>query len=179
MSNKTGYGKLAKQLYSKEIQKDLDGAKNIIVAQFSQVGTNSMFDLRKKLRASKATFLVVKNTLGRRVLDADPYKGLSPLVNGQCGLGVTNEDVAKLSKTFVTFAEENPNFKINGAYVDGQIFSVDQVKSLASLPSREELLSKMLGNMKAPISNFVGVLNQVVTGIVNVLDQIRKSKEGK
>ena len=179
MTNKIGYGKLAKNLYTNEIEKSLKGAKHVFVAQFSKVSVNSIFDLRKKLRPSKSSFLVMKNSLGRRALQAGPYKVLGESIEGQCGFGISNDDISKLSKIFVTFSEENPTFKISGAYLDGQVFSADMVKSLAALPSREQLISKMLGNMNAPISNFVGVLNQIVCSVVNVLDQIRKSKEQK
>ena len=134
MSNKIGYGKIAKNLYTKEIQDNLKDSKHLFIAQFSKVSVNSIFDLRKRLRPSKSSFLVVKNSLGRRVLEAGPYKELSGAVEGQCGFGISNDDISKLSKIFVTFSEENPTFKISGAYLDGQIFSSDMVKSLAALP---------------------------------------------
>ena len=179
MSKKTGFGKLVKQLLEKEIKRDIEGSRNVFVAQFSNISVNSMFELRRNLRKTRAEFLVVKNSIARRVLGRLPFKGLVPLVNGQCGLSVTDGDTAKVSKILATFSEENAGFKISGAYMEGALFSVDMVKQLAMLPSREELLAKIAGGMKAPIQGFVSVLGQLTGGLVNVLEQIRKSKEGK
>lgn len=176
-SGKPAFGRLSKDLFSKEIQSDLKGSEYVFVTQFKNVSSNGLSDLRKGLRKNQGKYLVVKNTLGRRVLEALPYKGLSKFVDGQCGIAVTKGDVSKVSKLFVTFAEENAGFKIAAAYVAGQVYAADGVKALASLPSREELLSKMLGSMQTPISSMVNVLSGVLRNFVNVIDQIKKTKE--
>jgi len=174
---KPSYGKLSKSLLVKELEDTLRGGESVFVTQFSNVSVNALFDLRKKLRAKKTQYLVVKNTLGRRVFGAGAHKALAEHVGGQCGIAVTKEDVSLISKIFMTFSEENAGFKVSAASIDGQVFTNDMVKQLATLPSREELLSKALGSMMSPVQSFVGVLNQLVAGVVNVIDQIRRSKE--
>lgn len=177
MIKRQGYGKLSKTLLGRQVESSLKDAKYVFVTQFSSVSSNAMAELRKSLRKSKARYLVVKNAVGRKIVDSTQQKSLSPLIGGQCGLAVTNDDFAKVSKVFATFAEENAGFKISGAYMEGQIFTGDMVKQIAKLPSREELIAKALGSMQSPISGFVGVLNQLVTGFVNVIAEIKKSKE--
>lgn len=177
MTSKVGYGKLAKDLFSKEIAEALAGARNVFIAQFTNLSVNNASELRKNLRKTRTRFLVVKNSLGRRALVDSPFKGLAQMVDGQCGLGITSGDVSKVSKILVGFSDENAGFKVNGAYIDGQVYASEAVKRLSALPSREELLSKMLRGLNAPMSGLVSVLNEVLAGIVHVLDQIRKSKE--
>ena len=177
MTKRQGYGKLLKTILGREVESNLKGARTVFVAQFSSVSSNALGELRKSLRKTQAKFMVVKNAVGRKVVDASEQKGLSPFIGGQCGIATTNADAARISKVFSTFADENAGFKIRGAYVEGQIFTGEMVKQLASLPSREELIAKALGSMQSPIAGFVGVLNQLVTGIVNVIDGIRRSKD--
>ncbi len=172
-----GYGKLSKTIFGRSVESSLKGIRYVFVSQFSNVSTNALSELRKNLRKNKAKFLVVKNTVGRKVVEAAEQKSIGPLIGGQCGLAMTNEDVAKISKVFSAFADENAGFKIKGAYVEGQIFTGEMVKRLASLPSREELLAKAFGSMQSPIVGFVSVLNQLVVGFVNVIEGIRRSKE--
>ena len=174
---KRGYGRLSKTLLGRQIESGLKGAKTVFVTQFSSVSSNALNDLRKNLRKNKARYMIVKNAVGRRVLEGTPQKPLAPLVGGQCGLAITNEDAARVSKVFASFADENAGFKIGGAFVEGQVFTADMVKRLASLPSREELIAKALGGLLSPMTGLVSVLGQLVTAFVNVLDQIRKSKE--
>ncbi len=174
---KSSFGRLSKTLFGRELESALKGAPYVFVTQYSSVSSSALGELRKNLRTNKARYLVLKNAVGRRVLEAAPQKGLGALVEGQCGLGITSGDVARVSKVFATFSEENAGFKISGAYVDGQMFTGEMVKQLAALPSREELIARALGGLMSPVAGLVGVLNQLVTGFVNVLDQIRKSKE--
>ena len=175
--DKGGFGKLVKAGLMKETQKGFESCQHVFVTQFSNITVNAIGELRKNLRKQQTQFLVVKNSIGRKALASMPMKGLEPFFQGQCGMGLTSGDPAKISKILVTFGEENNGFKVGGAYIDGQIFSMAMVKQLATLPSREELLSKICGGLQSPITGMVTVLSQVLRGIVNVLDQIKNSKD--
>jgi large subunit ribosomal protein L10 len=177
-SGKPRFGRLAKTLFSKEIEGLLAKDRTVFLAQFSNVSVNALGELRKNLRKSQTQLLVVKNSLCRKALGGSPrYKGLEPLVGGQCAVGVSEADPARVSKIFVTFSDEQAGFRIAGAAVGGEIFDRDMVKHLAMLPSREELIAKAVGGLKAPLAGMVYVLNGVLSGLVNVIEQIRKGKE--
>lgn len=175
--SKTAFGRLARTLLTREVEKTVEGSRHIFVTRFSRISVNAMTNLRKNLRKSDARFLVVKNTLGRRVVESLPVKDLAPLVQGQCGVGVTNADAARVSKIFMSFSEENNGFKVCGAVLDGEMFSFDMIKRLSLLPSREELLSQVAAGLKSPITSMVGVLKQVMGNVVGVLHQIKEAKE--
>ena len=90
---------------------------------------------------------------------------------------MASADPVAVSKVLVTFAKEHEGFKVRGAVVEGQALTVDAVKALAALPSRDVLLAKMVGGMQAPVSGFVGVLAGVLRQAVLVMNAIRQSKE--
>ena len=175
--NKVHFGKLSRTILLRELEKELRDVQNLFVTSMVNVPGNSQSDLRRKLVKNKSRLRVVKNSLGRKALESTPaFKAAARLVDGKCGLTFAKGDAAQISKIFAAFSEENPGFKICGAMIGGELFTTDQVKALATLPSREELIAKFLGALQSPISGIVTVLNQVVCGVVNVLDQIRESK---
>ena len=98
-------------------------------------------------------------------------------IDGQCGLGISTGEVTAVSKIFVNFSKENETFKFNNLLFDGKLYDTGQIKELAQLPTREELLAMVCGGLNSPIVGFVGVLSALLRNFVNVLDQIRSKKE--
>ena len=176
MSNKS-YGPIVKKLLYGRLEKDAGEANQVFVTTFTKLSSNSVSDLRKRLRNGKTQLRVVKNTVARKALAGVKKDGLTPKVEGQCALGFSMGDVSSVSKILIGFAEENETFHVESLYLDGQIYGSDQIKEFAKLPTRQELLARVCGGMNAPISGLVNTLASVLRSLVNVTDAVRKKKE--
>lgn len=174
----TGLSRISKELIIKEVAKELKSRKSFVIAQHGAVPAAAMDKLRKQLRASGTRYLVVKNSLGRKALETAKYNRLAESITGSCGIAFAGADIVASSKTLVDFAKANETFKIQIACFDGEIVTADRVKTLAGLPSREVLIARALGGMKAPISRFVGVLGATIRKVVTVIDAIKNKKAG-
>lgn len=172
----TGLSRVSKDSIIKDIEKELKKGEPFFVARHDAVSATSIDKLRAKLRGAQTRYFVVKNTLGQKALERAKLKELTGHIQGACGIAFTSGDAVASSKVLMEFAKENENFKVQGGYMQGRLVSVDQIKVLASLPSREVLLSKVVGAMQAPISGFVNVLAGTLRKFVNVVDAIARKK---
>ena len=146
-----------------------------IIANFQNVDVNKFQKLRKPLKASSVSLRIVKNSMARIAAKNANLDSLAPLFEGTCAVGFSSTDAfVNTSKAFVNFSKENENFKIRGGFFSGEFVSLDRIKEYAVLPSREVLLAMAVGGIKSPISGFVVVLNNLVSGFVRVVDQIRR-----
>jgi large subunit ribosomal protein L10 len=132
--------------------------------------------LRAKARASGVYFRVVKNTLVRRAVVDTPFAPLADRMVGPLAYGIGPDPVA-VAKVLNDFAKGNDKFVITGGALPGQTMSAKEISALASLPSREELIAKLLGTMQAPIAKFVRTLNEVPTKFVRGLAAVRDAKQ--
>lgn len=173
----TGLSRVSKDLIIAEIERELDQRSTLFVANHGSLAASKLDSLRAKLRGANTRYLVVKNSLGRRALDKKGLTGLSAFMSGACGIVFSGDDVIQPSKILVDFAKENEQFKIQQGYMNGQAITADQVKALANLPSREVLLSRLLGGMQSPVQRFVSVLSGTIRQVVTVLDAIAKKKQ--
>lgn len=172
----TGLSRVSKDLIIGELERELKSRPAFFVTQHGTVSGTTMDRLRAKLRLSNSRYIAFKNTLGKKALEKANLEAFTDSMTGACGIAFTSGDIVLSSKTLVDFAKENEGFKIKQGYLNGKIVSADQIKTLASLPPKEVLLSRVLGGMQAPISRFVGVLSGTVRKVVNVLDAIAKKK---
>jgi large subunit ribosomal protein L10 len=172
----TGLSRVSKDIIIGEIEKEIKGRSIFFVVEHGTLSATKLDGLRAKLRPSGTRYFAVKNSLGRRALKSAKLEALSETLGGSCGIAFADKDPVAPSKVLVEFAKENEVFKVKSAYMNGQIVGVEQVKTLATLPSREVLLAKALGGMKAPVSNFVGVLSGTLRKMVTVIDAIAKKK---
>ncbi len=172
----TGFSRVSKNLIIAQIKKELGANPAFFITHYAGVSAGSLDRLRTKLRGANSRYLVVKNSLGRKALD---HKKFSPLVDemtGACGIAFSSGDPALSSKILMDFSKENEGFKVQSGFIDGAVIGADQVKALASLPSREVLIARVVGGVQAPLSRFVGVLSNTVRRVVTVLDAIAKKK---
>jgi large subunit ribosomal protein L10 len=135
----------------------------------------AMTQLRAKARASGVYFRVVKNTLVRRAVADTPFAGLSDKMVGPLAYGIGADPVA-VAKVLNDFAKGNEKFVITGGGMPGHVMSAKDIAALASLPSREELLGKLVGTMQAPIVKLVRTLNEVPSKFVRGLAAVRDAK---
>jgi large subunit ribosomal protein L10 len=164
-----------KQAVVAEVAKEVAGAKAIVMVENRGLPVADMTQLRAKARASGIYFRVVKNTLVRRAVADTPYAPLADKMVGPLAYGMGPDPVA-VAKVLSDFAKGHEKFVITGGAMPGQMMSAKEITALATLPSREELLSRLAGTMQAPIAKFVRTLNEVPTKFVRGLAAVRDAK---
>ncbi len=165
-----------KAVVIEEVSAEVGRAQSIIVAEYRGLDVASVTVLRKTARESGVYLRVLKNTLVRRALAGTPFEGLSAQLTGPLIYGISPDPVAA-AKVLADFAKSNDKLVITGGALPNSLLNQDGVKALATMPSREELLSKLLGTMQAPIAQFVRTLNEVPTKFVRGLAAVRDQKQ--
>ena len=165
-----------KAVVIEEVTAELAKAQSVIIAEYRGLDVASATVLRKTARESGVYLRVLKNTLVRRAVVGTPFEELSSQLTGPLIYGISADPVAA-AKVLATFAKTNDKLVIKGGALPNNILSQEGVKALATMPSREELLSKLLGTMQAPIAQFVRTLNEVPTKFVRGLAAVRDQKE--
>jgi len=164
-----------KQTVVAEVAKQVAGAQAIILAENRGMAVAAMTQLRARARASGVYFRVVKNTLVRRAVADTPFASLADKMVGPLAYGIGADPVA-VAKVLNDFAKGNEKFVIAGGAMPGQLMSAKEISALASLPSREELIAKLLGTMQAPIVKLVRTMNEVPGKFVRTLAAVRDAK---
>lgn len=144
----------------------------LIFTDYSGLSVSEMQDLRKSLRAAGAEFHVVKNTLFRLAVGEDIAQLPDELHNGTTATVFVFREQPACAKAVVTFSKSHQALQIKGGFFDGKVFSASEIDALSKLPSREELLSMIVGLVAAPISQVVGVINEVIASPIRVIDAI-------
>jgi len=147
-----------------------------VVAQYRGLTVSEMGNLRRRLHDADVSLQVVKNTLARRAAEGTDFKAATELFTGPVAIAYGKDPVG-MAKAIADFAKEHKALEVKGGVLDGKVVDVSGVKALASLPSREVLIAKMLGSMQSPISGFVRTLAEVPASFVRTLAAIRDQKE--
>ena len=166
-----------KQATVAEVAGKLAQAQAIIVAEYRGLDVSRVTQLRSRAKKSGLYLRVLKNTLARRAVQGTPFEKLSEQMSGPLMYGIANDPVAG-AKVLSEFARENELFVIRGGAMPNAVMSANEVKALALLPSREELLAKLLGTMQAPIAKLVRTMNEVPAKFVRTLAALRDAKSG-
>jgi len=164
-----------KQAVVAEVAKQVAGAQAIVMVENRGLPVSDMTQLRAKARASGVYFRVVKNTLVRRAGADTPFAPLADRMVGPLAYGIGADPVA-VAKVLNDFAKGHDKFVITGGAIPGQLMSAKDVSALASLPSREQLIAKLLGTMQAPIVKLARTLNEVPSKFVRALAAVRDAK---
>ncbi|MDO5680823.1 MAG: 50S ribosomal protein L10 [Pelistega sp.] len=159
-----------------EVSAQVANAQSVVVAEYRGIDVASVTVLRKTARESGVYLRVLKNTLVRRAIAETEFSGISDQLTGPLIYAISEDPVAA-AKVLSNFAKTNEKIVIKAGALPGSVLDVNGVKALATMPSREELLSKLLGTMQAPIATFVRTLNEVPTKFVRGLAAVRDQKE--
>ena len=159
-----------------EVAKEVAGAQAIVMAENRGMPVADMTQLRAKARASGVYFRVVKNTLVRRAVVDTPFTPLADRMVGPLAYGIGPDPVA-VAKVLNDFAKTNEKFVITGGAMPGHVMSAKDIAALAALPSRDELIAKLLGTLQAPMTKLVRTLNEVPSRFVRVLAAVRDAKQ--
>lgn len=168
--------KAAKRDVVSEISSEVGTAQSIILAEFRGLEVGMMTDLRRKARTSGIFLRVLKNTLAQRAVQGTPFEKLADKMVGPLIYGISKDPVAS-AKVLSEFAKTNEKLVIKGGAMPGVVMSPAEVKALATMPSREELLASLMGTMKAPIQKLVSTIHAVPSKFVRTLAAVRDAKE--
>lgn len=161
-----------------ELNEGVGSATNAFLISFRGITVPQVTELRKHVRESGSEYIVVKNTLALIAVKDSPLVALKSEFKGETAVAFNKTDAVGLAKALTKFAKDVPTVKFKGAMLNGQIVPATEIQNIASLPSREELLSKLLFLMQSPIRGLAIVLAANIRNLAVVLDQIAKGKGG-
>ena len=159
-----------------EVSDKLSAAEAVVLAEYRGLTVEEMTQLRVSARNSGVYLRVLKNTLAKLAVKDTPFEGLSGDMVGPLAYGISDDPVA-VAKVLSDFSKSNDKLQIKVGSMKNQVMSAADVSVLAKMPSRDELLSKLLGTMQAPIAKFVQTLNEVPTKFVRGLVAVKDMKE--
>ena len=160
----------------------LTSSQGVVITSYKGLTVAQDTALRVELRKAGVSYHVIKNTMTRIAAQEAGFEGMIQYLEGTTALAYSADDAVAPAKIISEFIKKNnladeEKLVIKGGIVDGQVVTAEEVKAIASLPSREVLIGKLLGSIQAPLSNTVGVMGSMLRSIVTVLDAVRKQKD--
>ena len=149
-----------KQPIIDEIRALLDGAVSATVVDYRGLTVSEDTQLRKTLREAGVQYKVFKNTLIKRAAEGTDFSQLDGFLEGPTAIAVSRDDATAAARILAKFAKTAPKLELKGAVVEGKLYDEKEVQALAEIPSREELLGRLLGSIQSPVTNFARVLKQ-------------------
>ena len=150
-----------KQPIVQEIADQIDGAQSVVVVDYRGLTVSEDTQLRKELREAGVSYKVYKNTMIRFAAKGTAFEALEPNLEGPTALAVSKEDATAPARILAEFAKKADKLEIKGGVVEDTYYDAKGMQVIATIPSREVLLGKLLGSMQSPITNFARVLNQI------------------
>jgi large subunit ribosomal protein L10 len=160
-----------KQKDLEALRKDLEKAKNLFVTGFEKLKVSQDFELRKVVRGVGGSYKVVKNNIAEKAAEGTPSAAVLKDLKGMCSLAYTASDPVALAKALTTYAKANPAFIFRAGFVEGRAIDIKSIADLASMPSKEEIFSKLLFLINAPAQRLVTAMNAVGRNLAVVVDQ--------
>ena len=157
-----------------DLVEELKGAAAGVIVDYRGLTVEEDTELRRKFREAGVEYKVVKNTLTSRAAKEVGLEALDPILNGPTALAMSVDNPVAPAKIIAEFAKKHEALEVKAGFMDGAVMSVAEVNTLAATPTREELLAKMMGSMKSPISGLVRLLNTIVEGGVEMVDLAAK-----
>src|ERR1700733_9339832 len=154
-----------------KLSKELKNVSNLVVATYTKMTVPQDYELRKVLRASGAKYQVVKNTLAEKAAKGTKVEGALKDLAGVTSIAYTTGDPVAMAKALTKYAKDTPEFTFKIGVVEGKVINIKEIEALASMPSKEELYSKLLFMLNAPAQRLVTVMNAVGRNLAVVGDQ--------
>jgi large subunit ribosomal protein L10 len=156
---------------------ELKDVSNGFIAEYGKLTVAQDDELRKSVRSAGAKYRVVKNTLAKRAAEGTAFADVTGALKGRTSIAYTQGDVVALAKALTKYAKDNPELSFKAGVVDGKAVDAKQIEVLASLPSKEELYSKLLFLLNAPATRLATALSGVGRKVATVIDQgVKESK---
>ena len=144
-----------------EISAQLEGAQSVVLVDHRVHTVKKDTKLRKTLREENITYKVYKNTMMNFAFKGTACEDLAPYLNGPSAIAISTTDATAPARVLANFAKTAPALELKAGMVEGTVYDMDGIQEVAKVPSREELLSKLLGSIKSPIGNFARVMSQL------------------
>jgi large subunit ribosomal protein L10 len=163
----------------KELSGELKNVSSMIVATYSKLTVEKDYQLRKALRGTGAQYRVVKNTLAERASEGTKVREVLQNLHGVTSIAYTQGDPVALAKVLAKYAKDNPEFSFKAGVVEGRVISIKEIEALATMPSKEEIYSKLLYLLNAPAQRLVTAMSAVGRNLAVVVDQGVQQKKFK
>lgn len=150
-----------KQPVIEEISANIKDAQSVVLVDYRGLTVEQDTRLRRQLREAGITYKVYKNTMMNFAFKGTDFEALTPYLEGPSAVAISNEDATAPARVLCNFAKEANKLEIKGGVVEGIAYDAKGIGEIAKIPSREELLSKLLGSLQSPITNMARVLNQL------------------
>jgi large subunit ribosomal protein L10 len=167
-----------KQEIVSELQEFFNNGKVVIVADLTGLSVAEYTVFRRTLSKENAKLRVAKNTLVKRAIGESEFKQLETLAKGPSGFIVGYDDPAQPAKVVSDYLKQIKKGSVRGAVLEGKALNADEVKALASLPSKEQLLSSIMGSLDSGAGGIAGILSAVIRDIAYLVEEVHKPKEG-
>src|SRR2546421_1131575 len=159
------------------LKKELEDAKNLFVAQFQGMTVAQDTELRQKIRDTKSQYRVVKNTLGRKAAEGTPIEQVAKSFDGSTSIAYNAKDPVSLAKALTAYAKTNPLFVFKAGIVEGRVINLADIASIAAMPSKEELIAKLLFLINSPAQRLAIAVNGVAPNLAGRLKQAVEQKK--
>lgn len=168
-----------KELIVSDLRALLAKSKGTILTEYRGMTVAEVTSLRKKLREVDAEYHVVKNTLFKIALGEQLTPEVEQLLSGPTAVAFATGDIVAPTKTVLDFltALRKQEIKVKGGYIDGRVYSVEQVQALSKMPPKEQIIAQLIGTLDGPISEFVGTLDNIIGEFVRTLDAVAEKKK--
>lgn len=160
-----------------ELQGKFQQAKGIVFTDYRGLNVEEMTGLRSNLRKASLEYRVVKNTLAKRAAEGTPVDIAKEIFSGPIGIAVGYDDPVLLTKKVLEFVQSNDKLEIKGGFIEGDLCSPAQIKTISELPSREIQLSMLVGAMQSPLSKLASALHATLTGFLYAMEALKKNRE--
>ena len=161
-----------------ELTEQIGKANNAFLIDFKGITVPQVTELRKQVRQTNSGYVVVKNTLALIALKDSPIINMKEQFTGPTAIAFNASDAVTLAKALTKFAKDVPAVSFKGALLNGQVVPASEIQNIANLPSREELVAKLLFVLQSPIRGLATVLQANIRNLAVVIDQIAKQKTG-
>jgi large subunit ribosomal protein L10 len=159
------------------LKKDLEQAKNLFVAQFQGMTVLQDTELRQKIRETKSSYRVVKNTLARKAAEGTAADGVAKTFDGSTAIAYNASDPVSLAKALTAYAKTNPLFVFKAGVVEGRVINLADITVIAAMPSKEELIAKLLFLVNSPAQRLAVAMNGVARNLAVVMKQAVEQKK--
>ncbi|MCU1340099.1 MAG: ribosomal protein [Bryobacterales bacterium] len=153
------------------LRAELEKAQNVFLTGYEKLTVQQDFELRKTVRGAGARYKVIKNNVAEKAAEGTRSAELLKELKGMCSIAYTSGDPVALAKALTVYAKANPTFTFRAGMVEGRVIDVSGITALATLPSKEEIFSKLLYVINAPAQQLVTVMNAVGRNLAVVVDQ--------
>ena len=150
-----------KQPIVEAIAEEIKDAQSVVLVDYRGLTVAQDTELRKQLREAGVVYKVYKNTMMKRAFEGTEFEGLENCLEGPSAIAVSKDDATAPARILCKFAKDAPALELKGGVVEGTVYDVAGLTELSKIPSREELISKLLGSNKSPITNFALVIKQI------------------